>query len=159
MKNIEVIIETPKSSITKYSYKPEYKVFQLKKLLPAGMCFPYDFGFIPGTKGEDGDPLDALVISEFKTFPGCMMECRLIGAIQAKQNEKGKQIRNDRYFFVPELSKEFEKLKNINDFPKDLLTQLFEFFKQYNELEEKTFSILKKMGPREALSMMKAFKT
>ena len=154
MKDIEVIIETPKGSITKYTYNPEHNLFQLKKLLPAGMCFPYDFGFIPGTKGEDGDPLDALVISEFQTFPGCMMECRLIGAILVKQEEKSKQIRNDRFFFVPALSREFEKLKNINDLPKELYSHLLEFFKQYNQLEEKTFRILKKPGPRESLALL-----
>jgi inorganic pyrophosphatase len=160
MNNYEVIIETPKGSITKYTYKPEYKVFQLKKLLPAGMCFPYDFGFIPGTKGEDGDPLDALVISEFKTFPGCMMDCRLIGAIQVKQSEKGKQIRNDRFFFVPEISIEFEKLKSINDVPEELYTQLIAFFRQYNDLEEKTFRVLKKTGAREASAILsKGYKT
>ncbi|MEO7983395.1 MAG: inorganic diphosphatase [Bacteroidota bacterium] len=60
----------------------------LKKVLPAGQIFPIDFGFIPGTIGEDGDPLDALVMSEFKTLPGCLMECRLFSAVLAKQKER-----------------------------------------------------------------------
>ena len=88
MELITVIVETPKGSAEKFDYEPKYKVFKLNKVMPSGMVFPYDFGFIPDTKGEDGDPLDVLVLSEFKTFPGCMMDCRLLGAIVASQTEK-----------------------------------------------------------------------
>jgi inorganic pyrophosphatase len=104
MTKYTIVIETPRNSREKYTYDEESKSFFLKKLLPAGMCFPYDFGFIPNTKGEDEDPIDALIISEFGTFPGCKIECRLIGALLAEQTEKNKVIRNDRFFFVPCIS-------------------------------------------------------
>ncbi|QEM11306.1 inorganic diphosphatase [Mucilaginibacter rubeus] len=70
---ITVIVETPKGSGHKYDYDTATKQFKLKKLLPAGMVFPFDFGFIPNTVGGDGDPLDVLVISEISTFPGCVI--------------------------------------------------------------------------------------
>src|SRR5882724_761988 len=85
MFSIDVVIETPKGSAQKYDYDPSTHFFKLKKILPSGMMFPYDFGFIPGTRGEDGDPLDIIVISEFQSFPGCKMKCRVIGGIKAEQ--------------------------------------------------------------------------
>lgn len=87
---MNLIIETPKGSSEKYDYDTQHHLFKLHKILPAGMVFPFDFGFIPGTKGEDGDPLDVLVISEFESFPGIMIDCRIIGCIKAKQIDKKK---------------------------------------------------------------------
>lgn len=99
MKVVNAIIESPKGQGHKYDFEPETKFFKLMKVLPAGLVFPFDFGFIPKTKGEDGDPLDVVVISEIPTFPGCSMDCRIIGAITANQTEKdGETVRNDRFF-------------------------------------------------------------
>ena len=64
MQTLTAIVETPKGSAQKYDYDPKNKWFKLKKIMPAGMVFPFDFGFIPDTKGEDGDPLDIIIISE-----------------------------------------------------------------------------------------------
>src|SRR6185369_9180201 len=111
----KVVIETPRDSREKYEYDEKTRNFQLTKLLPLGMVFPFDFGFIPDTKGEDGDPLDAMLISEFKTFPGCSLECRLIGALKAEQSEQGKIIRNDRFFFIPHSSVTYKHIKSIKD--------------------------------------------
>src|SRR3979409_2731360 len=78
----QVVVETPKDSRNKYAFDPERKVFELKKVLPAGMAFPYDFGFIPRTKAEDGDPVDVLVLMDEPAFPGVVLKCRLIGIIE-----------------------------------------------------------------------------
>src|SRR5436305_106868 len=95
---VRVIVETPKGSRNKLSYDPELKLFGLKKTLPQGMVFPFDFGFIPRTKGEDGDPLDVLVLMPESSPPGTAVTCRIIGLIEGRQldgkGEKGK--RNDR---------------------------------------------------------------
>src|SRR4051812_46579587 len=74
---MDIIIETPKGSRQKYTYNKELKLFRLKKVLAPGLVFPFDFGFIPGTKGEDGDPFDVLVLSEYQTFPGCIVDVRI----------------------------------------------------------------------------------
>src|SRR4051812_11882412 len=101
MKTVTVVVETPKGSAQKYTYDPEKRWFELSKIMPAGMVFPFDFGFIPDTKGEDGDPLDIIVISELTSFPGCVMRCRVIGAIEANQTEEDKTVRNDRFLAIP----------------------------------------------------------
>jgi inorganic pyrophosphatase len=69
-KTIQVIIETPKGSRNKYAFDPKQRVFELKTVLPAGMFFPYDFGFIPSTVADDGDPIDVLVLMDEPAFPG-----------------------------------------------------------------------------------------
>jgi len=86
---LRIVIETPKGSRNKYSYDPECDCMQLSTVLPEGMSFPYDFGFIPSTLGDDGDPLDVLILMDAPVVPGCIVRARLLGAIQAKQKEKG----------------------------------------------------------------------
>src|ERR1043166_1586158 len=96
-KCVNAVIETPKGSRVKYSYDEETGLLRLKKALPEGMVFPFNFGFIPGTKAEDGDPLDVLIVNEEALVPGCLVEARPIAVIEAKQGKKGgKQVRNDR---------------------------------------------------------------
>src|ERR1700722_7620924 len=92
---ITVIIETPKGSRNKYAFDAEERIFALKKVLPAGMAFPYDFGFVPSTLGGDGDPLDVLVLMDEPAFAGCKLSCRVIGIIEGEQGNKTKE-RNDR---------------------------------------------------------------
>jgi len=157
MKPIDVIIETPKGSNLKYAYEPDSGFFKIKKALPAGMAFPYDFGFIPGTKGEDGDPLDIVVISEFTNFPGCKMECRLIGTIMAKQSEgKGKQarLRNDRLLGIPLPSVVFEKVHSIKNLPQKMLEELQAFFIQYNQMENKIFTVTGLLPPQQSYKLL-----
>src|SRR3978361_1030203 len=131
MKNQKVVtamVECPKGYNQKFDYDPKERRFKLSKILPAGLVFPFDFGMIPGTKGDDGDPLDIIVISESATFPGCMIECRIIGALQAEQTERdGKKIRNDRFLGVPVVSQVFPHIKELEQLPDNILNQLEHF--------------------------------
>ena len=95
-----VVIETPKGSANKLAYEPRYGTFVLKGVLPAGAVFPFDFGFVPSTRGEDGDPLDILVQMDAPAFPGCIVPSRVIGVIEAEQTEVGQTERNDRLLAV-----------------------------------------------------------
>ena len=155
MQLITAIVETPKGSAEKYNYDAENKWFKLKKILPAGMVLPFDFGFIPGTQGGDGDPLDIIIISEFKSFPGCAMECRIIGAITAEQTEKGKTVGNDRFFAIPEASQFFAGVKSMADLSKDMVDELEKFFINYNELEGKKFKPIKRLNAQQAMKLIK----
>src|ERR1700758_1463959 len=97
---IQVIIETPKGSRNKFAFDPDQEVFVLKKVLPAGMTFPYDFGFIPSTKAEDGDHTDVLVLMDEPAFPGCLLKCRVVGVIEGQQGKKKDKARNDRIIAI-----------------------------------------------------------
>src|SRR5437870_2951630 len=88
---LRVVIETPKGSRNKFAFDPDQHVFELKKVLPTGMAFPYDFGFVPSTEAEDGDPIDVLVLMDEPAFPGCVLKCRLIGVIEGEQGDRKKK--------------------------------------------------------------------
>jgi inorganic pyrophosphatase len=81
---LRVVIETPKGSRNKFAFNLEQHTFELKKVLPAGMAFPYDFGFVPSTKADDGDPVDVLVLMDEPAFPECVLLCRPIGVIEGE---------------------------------------------------------------------------
>src|ERR1700738_453524 len=115
---ITVIIETPQGSRNKYAFDPEERIFALKKVLPAGMAFPYDFGFVPSTRGGDGDPLDVLVLMDEPAFPGCKLTCRVIGVIQGEQGNKKKTERNDRVVAVEDGTHSYTHVKRIDDLGK-----------------------------------------
>ena len=147
---LQVIIETPKGSRNKYAFDPAQKVFQLKTVLPAGMAFPYDFGFVPSTKAEDGDPVDVLVLMDEPAFPGCLLKCRLIGIIEGEQRKKKERERNDRVVAVESENHSYAHVKHIKDLGKKFVKELEEFFVDYHELTESEFRILDVCGPREA---------
>jgi inorganic pyrophosphatase len=155
METVTVIIETPKGKGLKYDFDPATGYFVLKKVMPAGLVFPFDFGFIPNTLGEDGDPLDVVVISELESFPGCAMECRIIGAIKASQKERdGQTMRNDRYLAIPVVSSLYADVDSLAKFPKEIIDQLENFFKNYNEQAGKEFHVLEQTSAKKAMSMI-----
>src|ERR1700732_3522482 len=152
---IQVIIETPKGSRNKYAFDPEQKVFELKKVLPAGMAFPYDFGFIPSTKAEDGDPVDVLVLMDEPAFPGCLLKCRPVGIIEGQQGEKRERVRNDRVVAIEQENHSYAHVKHVNDLGKRFVPELEEFFVNYHELSGKQYRILDVRGPGEARRRIK----
>src|ERR1041385_5288154 len=120
------IIETPKGFRNKFDYDPDSDLFMLGGLLPEGMMFPFDFGFIPSTLGEDGDPLDIMVLMDAPAHVGCLIEVRIIGIINAEQTDDGKTESNDRLLGVAVHSYDHEDLKSINEVSKTLLDQVEE---------------------------------
>lgn len=150
-----VVIETPKSSCNKYVYEPENGLFYLKKILPADIVFPLDFGFVPGTKAEDGDPLDALVLMEQPTFPGILVPCRVIGILEARQKDKkgGSFFRNDRLVCVASESKLYSRVAEITDLEEYFVKSLNHFFEYYHEQEGGKYIPIAVKGSFEALEM------
>lgn len=147
---VQVVIETPKGSRNKYAFDAEQRVFELKKVLPAGMTFPYDFGFVPRTLAEDGDPVDVLVLMDEPAFPGCVLKCRLIGIIEGEQGKKNKMERNDRIVAVEKENHSFADIKVIDDLGKMFLRELEEFFVNYHELSGEQFRVIDVRGPKQA---------
>ncbi len=150
------IIETPKGCRNKFDYDPESNLFMLGGLLPEGMMFPFDFGFIPSTLGEDGDPVDILVLMDAPAHVGCLIEVRIIGIITAEQTEDGKTEANDRLLGVAIHSYDHEDLESIEDISKTLLDQLEAFFISYNKQRGKKFKVTGTGGPKKALRFLKA---
>ena len=134
---LQVIVETPKGSRNKFSFDPEQEIFALKKVLPEGMVFPYDFGFLPKTMAEDGDPIDVLLLMDEPAFPGVLVPSRLIGVIEGEQVDGKKRIRNDRLVAVAETNHMYENIRNLKDLPKNFLRELEEFFVNYHRLQGK----------------------
>lgn len=156
MKLIHVVVETVAGSAIKYHYESASGFFLAKKLLPAGLRFPYDFGFIPGTMGEDGDPLDILLISEFTSYPGTMFRCRVIGCFKALQQEKRskKKIRNDRLVAIPDISVAYRHITALTQMPQNIIAQLKNFFIWYNQEQGKRFEIKQVCDAAEAMRLI-----
>ena len=152
---IQVVIETPKGSRNKYALDVKQKVFELTKVLPAGMVFPYDFGFIPSTLAEDGDPTDVLVLMDEPAFPGCLLKCRTIGVIEGEQGKKNKAERNDRIVAIEQMNHSYAHVKHVDDLGKKFVKELEEFFVHYHELTGKEYRILDVKGPKEARRRIK----
>jgi inorganic pyrophosphatase len=149
------IIETPKGSRNKFRYDPETGLFMLGGLLPEGMMFPFDFGFIPSTLGEDGDPLDILVLMDAPAHIGCLIHVRIIGIITAEQTEEGKTEANDRLIGLSVHSYQHEDIEWIEDVSKTLLRQVEEFFISYNRQRGKKFKVTGTGGLKKALAFLK----
>ena len=152
---IEVMIETPKGSSNKIKYDTASGKFKLSKVMPEGMIFPYDFGFVPGTKADDGDPLDVLVLTDAPLFPGCVVECTLIGAIEAEQQEEGETNRNDRLIAVADQSLLYSEIKNLEDLNPNVLKQIEAFFVNYQRVRNVKVTILGRSTPQKAHALLK----
>jgi inorganic pyrophosphatase len=155
VKTITAMVDSPKGYGQKFDYEPGSGRFKLNKILPAGLVFPFDFGMIPGTKGEDGDQLDIIIIAESGTFPGCLIECRVIGALQAEQTERdGKMVRNDRFVGIPVVSQLFPEVNELKQLPESILNQLEHFFKNYNEQAGKQFKVIARLNATRAIKLI-----
>ena len=138
---VNVIIETPRGSQNKFDFDPELRLFKLAKTLPMGTVFPFDFGFVPGTKGEDGDPLDILVIMDQPAYPGSYVVCRLIGALLADQKEKnGKVVENNRLVGVSDCAVLYADINRPQELNKAMIKEIENFFIDYNKHEGKEFT-------------------
>jgi inorganic pyrophosphatase len=149
------IVETPRGCRNKFDYDPDSNLFKLGGLLPEGMMFPFDFGFIPSSLGDDGDPLDIMVLMDAPAHVGCLMEVRIIGIIEAKQTQDGKTERNDRLLGVAVHSYDHENLKSISSVSRTLLDQVEQFFVSYNKQRGKKFKVTGTGGPKRALKFLR----
>jgi inorganic pyrophosphatase len=153
---LQVVVETPAKSRNKFAFDPKQEVFTLKSVLPAGMVFPYDFGFLPRTKAGDGDPVDVLLLMDEPAFPGVAVRARLIGVIEGEQIDGKKKIRNDRLVAVSEATHQYAKIKNISDLPKKWIKELEIFFVNYHNLEGKQYRLLGVKGPKAGMHLFRA---
>ena len=155
--NLQVVIETPRKSPNKYRYDPECGTLLLSSMLPEGMSFPYDFGFIPSTEGGDGDPLDVLVLMDEPAIPLAIVRTRLIGAIEAEQKDgdSGWET-NTRLIGVATHAHSHADETSLKSLRPHLVEEIIAFFEQYNRQRGSEFRCTGLCGPRKAARLVEA---
>src|SRR3981189_3630084 len=151
---LQVIVETPKARRNKFSFNVKLEIVSLKKVLPAGMAFPYDFGFPPETLADDADPVDVLLLMDEPAFPGVLVPSRLIGVIEGEQVDGKKRIRNDRLVAVADANHMYAMVRKLSDLPKQFLRELEDFFVNYHRLQGKEYKLLGCKGIAEAETLI-----
>jgi inorganic pyrophosphatase len=152
--HVRVVVESPRGSRVKIAFDPELGAFAFSRALPTGITFPFDFGFVPGTLANDGDPLDAIVLHDEHSYPGIVIACSPVGVIEIDQTEDGESLRNDRLVLVPA-----EDPKARAQHGRDALTprrkaELEEFFRAAVRFEKKRVKVLRWGDSRRARDLV-----
>jgi inorganic pyrophosphatase len=153
--DVHVIIDTPRGSRNKLKWDKDLGVLKLSHILTAGAVFPFDFGFVPGTRGADGDAIDVLVLTDEPLFPMCLVQARLLGVIEAEQTQGRKTFRNDRILASAVGSRLYAKVSDLGDFPSTFLEEVEQFFVNYNQMRDRVFKPTGRRGAAEALTLVK----
>lgn len=148
---LNVIVEIPKGSQNKYEYDKKYNIITLDRILFSPLHYPGDYGFIPNTLGEDGDPLDALVMVSIRTFPGCLIKARPIGVLKMLDNGEG----DAKLLCVPVSDPRMSHIHDLKQISRHVLQEIAHFFKVYKELEGKRVEILGWDDRKYALKLVK----
>ena len=155
--SVLAVIEATGESRFKFKFEPKYGVFLLHAVLPTGTSFPYAFGFVPGTLGEDGDPLDILVLADESPPVGTVVPCRLVAVLEATQREKKrKPVRNDRLLAVAEKSERYARCSKKADIQKTVRDRIADFFAFYHGEQGKTFEPIGWKGAATARALLAA---
>jgi inorganic pyrophosphatase len=149
--DVTVMIEIPKGSRNKYEYDKNRGVIKFDRMLFSAVHYPTDYGFIPGTLAQDGDPLDALVLVWEPTFPGCIIDARPVGVFMMT-DEKGV---DEKILCVPLYDPQWNHIKELKDIPPHLLKEIEHFFKIYKDLEDKPTKVEGWDGRESAIKIIK----
>jgi len=134
---VEAFVEIPKGSQNKYEYDVKRGIFYLDRVLYGSIHYPAEYGFIPHTLAEDGDPLDILVLSNIPTFPGCLLDARVLGALEMA-DDKGRDV---KILAALEKDPRFNEMQSLEDVPMHILKEIEHFFRIYKELEGKQTAV------------------
>jgi inorganic pyrophosphatase len=160
---VHVVVETPRGARAKLTFEPGLEAFVLSKSLMLGLSYPYDWGFVPSTLADDGDPLDAMVLHDVATSPGLVLRCKAIGVLQVAQTIGDRRERNDRIIAVPKESHREAEMDDVKALPAEVKDELERFFAATTELEAKAVKFIGWRGPKAAEKLIRtcqrAFKT
>jgi inorganic pyrophosphatase len=151
---VHVVVETPRGAPFKLKLDPALGVLILKRPLPLGFVWPYDFGFVPSTRAPDGDPVDALVWWDGATPAGVVVPCRPLGVLQLDQLDRGRRIRNDRIVAVPLRFDRGDAFRTVEDLPARVREELAHFFASAVYFEGKEVRVLGWAGPEAAEALV-----
>jgi inorganic pyrophosphatase len=152
-----VVVESPRGSTSKFKYDKDHGVIALSRPLPAGLSYPHDWGFVPSTLASDGDPLDAIVAWDGRSYPGVVIPCRAIGVLQVEQRGSagGERERNDRVVALPANAPRRDAVGTIFDLSDRVRQELEQFFLAAVAFESKALSLCGWAGPAEAVQIVK----
>jgi inorganic pyrophosphatase len=155
--SFRVVVESPRGSNAKLKFDPEVEAMSLSRPLTYGLTYPFDWGFVPGTRVSDGDPLDAMLLWDTATFPGVVIPCRAIGIVKVDQRKEGtsKRERNDRVVAMPLKAPRFADIRTPRDLGARIRQELEQFFVAVTALEGKDVKILGWDGPNAAIRLIK----
>lgn len=145
-----VVVESPRGARLKLRYEPGPGAFLVSRALPLGLSYPYDFGFVPGTEAEDGDPIDALVYWDVPSVTGVVLTCRLVGAIRLDQQDGPRRVRNDRLVAIPLGHDRGEDVRSVEDLAGRVRDELAHFFTSSVYFTGKDARVLGWSGARDA---------
>lgn len=149
------VIEAAAGSRCKLKFDPATGVLSLHAMLPLGTSFPYAFGFVPSTLGEDGDPLDVMVFVDEQVPPGVVVPCRLVGVIIATQTRNGATMRNDRLLAVADKSHAYRRVQALGDLDRRVLSEIERFFEFYNAQKGDEFNPRGRHGMKRAEALVR----
>jgi inorganic pyrophosphatase len=152
--NVNVVVENPAGSRVKSAYNPKLDIFHLSYVLPKGSAFPFEFGFIPSTIAEDGDPLDMLVLLDVPTSVGCVLTARPIGAIEAEQTQDGRTFRNDRLIGVAIAGHQYSDVHSLDALDQRTLDEVELFFTSYNRMRGRVFRPIQRSSSSVAIDLI-----
>ncbi|MDQ6665848.1 MAG: inorganic diphosphatase [Acidobacteriota bacterium] len=141
-----MIVEIPQNSANKYEYDGKLGLFRLDRALYSPMHYPGDYGFIPGTRADDGDPMDVLVLTQQPTFTGCLIEVRPVGILNMMDNEE----RDQKILAAPTKNPRYDQIHTMDQIFAHIRREIEHFFTIYKELEGKVTEMQGWGGPREA---------
>ncbi len=151
-----VVVESPRGSRAKIKYEPKLGTFKVSRMLSLGLVYPFDWGFVPGTKGPDGDPLDALVLWDLPTYPGLIIPCRPLAVIEVSQREnRSKPERNDRIVFTPAVLNAEKSLVQFEELSRDQRLEVEQFFVGTTFFTSKEMQVLGWQGPDKAADLIR----
>jgi len=153
--NVLCVVEAPRGSRVKLKYDPKLGAVLLGRPLPLGLHYPFDWGFVPGTRAADGDPIDAMVLHDAPTFPGVAIPSKLIGVVRVRERKAGRTRRNDRLIAVAVDAPRFDDLRHARRLPKRTRDEIEHFFHMVPAFTPKQVTILGWDGPREATRLLK----
>ncbi|HTM26957.1 MAG TPA: inorganic diphosphatase [Vicinamibacterales bacterium] len=155
---VNVVVESPRGATLKLTFDPDLGVMTLSRPLPQGLVYPHDWGFIPSTRAEDGDPLDAIVVWDGVSYPGVVIACRPIGVLQIEQNNKetGERERNDRLAVLPVDAPRWNSIGTIDDLGERACLELEHFFRAAVAFEGKELRTVGWKGPAAAMKLVRA---
>ena len=153
--DLNVVVDTPRGSPIKFNYDEERRVFTIARFLPSGLVFPFDFGFVPGTRAEDGDALDVVLLMEGSAFPGCVVRARLLGVLEARQKKKGRTVRDDRLIAAACDSPAYAGVRGLRDLGREALDGIERFFFASNQVPGRGFQSLGRFGVARARAILR----